>query len=90
MVDFLKVVLGEHAWDFSAAEQVVDVLEERFLDHVILREDEANLLVLEGSHLHDLEDVFSELCFTVILSDFDLLKPALADHASQGNHRFLA
>lgn len=82
MVDFLEIIFGEHTWNFSAAEQVVDVLEERFVDHVIFREDEAYLLVFEGCHFHDLEDVFSELCLTVILSDLDLLKLALADHAA--------
>lgn len=82
MVDLLKIVLGEHAWDFSAAEKVVDVFEERLVDHVILGEDEAYLLVFEGCHLHNFEDVFSELGLAVILSDLNLLKLALADHTA--------
>ncbi len=49
LVDFLQVVFSEHAGDLPAAEEVVDVFQEGLVDHMVLGEDEANRVVLEGS-----------------------------------------
>ena len=48
VVDLFQMFLGEHAGYFTTAQEVIDVLEEGFIDHMVLREYEANLLIFKG------------------------------------------
>jgi hypothetical protein len=73
LVDLLKIIFTEHARNLSAAEKIVDVFEEGLINHMILREHEIYLTVLEHSTLHDLENILSELEFTIIFANLNLL-----------------
>lgn len=89
LVYLFQVVLGEHAWDLATAEQIVDVFEERLVDHMVFGEDEADLLILEGSQFHYLEDILAELDLAVIFSYLNLLQLALTHNSTKRYHRFL-
>ena len=84
-----KIVLGKHAWNLSTTKKIIDIFQEGFIDHMILRENEAYLLVFKCSQLHYPKDILSELVPTIVLSDLDLFNLALTNYSSQIYHWFL-
>ena len=81
-----KIVLGKHAWNLSTTKKIIDIFQEGFIDHMILRENEAYLLVFKCSQLHYPKDILSELVPTIVLSDLDLFNLALTNYSSQIYH----
>lgn len=73
LVDLLKIIFTEHTRNFTTAEKIIDVFQERLINHMVFREHEVYLTVLECSTLHNLEDILSELQLAIVFTDLYLL-----------------
>jgi hypothetical protein len=70
--DLHLVFRGEETRNLSGVDQVVDVLEEAFLDNLSVREQEADLLVVAASRPEKCPDVLMVFFLAITLRDFDL------------------